>query len=103
MSSQPSLNFDICRNKHQGARNSERANDRVQSFKPTLRRKVFDYIASHDKDGATSHEIAAALGKPLHSISGRISELKKDAFVVDTGLDRNGAAVLRCTDLEAKI
>lgn len=100
MSSQPVLNFDICRKRHGGARNSERANDRIQSFKPTLRNRVLAYIRLNDDRGATSHEIAAALNKPIHCISGRISELKRDSMVIDTGEDRGGAAIIRATELK---
>lgn len=49
------------------------------------RRMVLDVIRRHFPKPVCARDIAWELGKPLHTVSGRISELKKMGLVVETG------------------
>jgi hypothetical protein len=88
------LPFDVTAGKHKGNPNSRAANLRVISIKVTLRERVRIFIAGCDYRGATVHELSDHLGKPVHSISGRLSELKIEQKIFDSGRSRNGASVL---------
>jgi len=85
------LNDDICSNKHQQNTQSREANKRVN--KEIDRLRVLTII--REKGQATSKQIANIMGKGLNQISGRITELKADAIIEDTGLRRDGCAVFR--------
>jgi hypothetical protein len=85
---------DITRRKHKGHRNSEEANAKVEETKAPMRERVRIYVAGCEWMGATVHEICKQFGKLPHQISGRISELKQDKKVFDSGRDRGGASVL---------
>jgi len=87
------LPIDICANKHQGNAQSVKANPSAE-FKATLRERVRIFIAACDFHGATVKEIAATFGKPMHAISGRVSELKAENKVWHSGRVRDGGAVL---------
>ena len=82
---------DICKNRHGGNAESVLANP---SFENRLadRNKVLRIIKDHD--GITSKEIAELMGRRLHCISGRISELKRDNLVSADGQRRKGCAVI---------
>jgi hypothetical protein len=84
---------DPCRGKHGGNPESEAANVRAHGGKEEMRRRILClFLTGCDW---TSKEIAARLGKPLHAISGRLSELRAAEDLVPTGERRDGAAVLR--------
>lgn len=44
--------------------------------------------------GVTLREICDAMGKLPHQVSGRISELKRDGLIFDSGRDKEGFSVL---------
>lgn len=79
---------DICRNNHQGNYNSEQANAFIQPKKASLRDRVFNYIESCGPRGATLHEICDGLKLKEHSVSGRLTELKKEFRIHWNGLKR---------------
>lgn len=64
---------DICQNRHGGAETSQEAYSKVDLTK--ARQEVFNAIQRRGATGATLHEIADDLDKPVNAISGRISEL----------------------------
>ena len=64
---------DICEKKHGGAETSQEAYTKVDLTK--ARQEVFEAIRKRGATGATLHEIAEELGRPVNAISGRISEL----------------------------
>lgn len=84
---------DVCQNRHGGNEQSVAAYEAGKAKHPRCRQAVLDHITAQGANGATSKEIALALGQPLHTVSGRISELKQ-RNVVHTNGTRNGAAVL---------
>lgn len=85
------LNDDICSNKHKQNAQSKEANKRVH--KEIGRLRVLAII--REQGQATSKQIANIMGVQLHHISGRISELKADAIIEDTGSRKDGCAVFR--------
>jgi len=48
------------------------------------RAQVYDAIKAAGRTGATCEQIADHIGAPLHSISGRISELKHKKMIIDS-------------------
>lgn len=86
--------FDITANKHKGNARSKEA--RARTNITGRRKQVYEFIVSQGEKGATSHEISQALNLPMHTISGRLSELKALQKVVTIGA-RNGADVLKAT------
>lgn len=85
---------DVCARRHRGARNSVRANERLHGFKVTTRERIRVFIGGCGWGGATLKEICSAFGKLPNELSGRLSELKADKVIFDSGRDRNGCAVL---------
>lgn len=85
---------DITRGKSHGHRNSELANVAIHPTKAGLRDRVHKFVAGCAERGTTIHEIAKFLEKPVHSVSGRVSELKADNLIFDSGRDRDGCSVL---------
>lgn len=83
--------FDICENRHRGAPASVEANRRVD--KADGRRRVIEFARS--VGSFTLKDLAAHLGVTPNMISGRISELKRDRQLVETGARRDGCAVLK--------
>jgi hypothetical protein len=83
---------DITERKHGGHRNSKKANAGIE--KTSVRERVRIFIAGCAERGTTLHEIAEHIGRPIHSISGRVSELKALNKVFDSGRDRQGCSVL---------
>lgn len=86
--------FDVCARKHGGNERSKAANLRALPEKGSLRERVRVYIGGCEQRGATCAEIAERFGRAMHSISGRISELKEAGKVFDSGRTRNGGTVL---------
>jgi hypothetical protein len=85
---------DICRGKHHGNPNSEAANARIEPYKATMRERLEKYIAACGPQGATALEIAKVWGKEVYKFSGRLSELKRDGIIFESGRRRDGAEVL---------
>lgn len=91
---QQRLNFDdVTAKRHGGNEASAEANKRAQWAKGYWRGRVILFAA--ERGAFTLKEICEAFDRPLNALSGRISELKRDGLLVDTGERRNGCAVLR--------
>ena len=56
----------------------------------TLKEEVHGILLAYTGDGLTAEEIASALHRPYGSIQPRISELRNEGKVVNTGLRRQG-------------
>lgn len=91
MNLQALLPFDISITKHKGNPQSLAANKKVS--KAESREQVM-YELLHCGP-LTCKELAQKLGKAMHQISGRITELKKLGMVEPTGQVRNGGGVVR--------
>ena len=86
--------IDITDRKHRGSQESRDAHDRVVQTKRIMHERIMRLVQARGDFGATSKEIAYALGKQLHAISGRCSELVMQGRLKKSGLRRAGAAVL---------
>lgn len=84
---------DICAAKHKGNKESVEANKRVAPKKAPARQLVHDTL--RQRGPMTCKEVARLLGKPMHWISGRITELKGMSLVEETGAVRDGGRVVR--------
>ncbi len=80
------LPTDVCIRKHGGNAESIAGNAKVDKL--AGRNSV---IAILKGGNYTAKEIAFRLGKPLHTLSGRVSELKMLGVVRATGNRRDGA------------
>ena len=89
---------DICTNKHGFNEQSVEANKKV--MKQRDKRTVLNFIASQGR--GHSKEIARYMSKPLNCISGRLSELKADGIIIDTGLREEGCAIYELNKIERK-
>lgn len=85
------LSEDICINKHKGNSASVEADKKVR--KEIDRLRVLTII--REQGQASSKMIARIMGKELHHISGRISELKSEGIIEDTGIRKEGCALLK--------
>ena len=65
------------------------------SAKRESHERILKVLRVAGANGQTAKEIAAYFQKPLHKISGRLSELKEMGEIEPTGARRNGSAVLR--------
>jgi hypothetical protein len=73
------------------ARTSETSQAAAASLQPTLgARQAAVLRVIRDGRGATCAEVAEHLTLPMHSISGRIVELRKQGRIHDTGQRRAG-------------
>lgn len=88
------LTFDICANRHQGHRNSEKANETVNEFKAPMRERIRIWVDGCGFQGTTLKDICAHFGKLPHQVSGRISELKQANKLFDSTRDRDGFSIL---------
>lgn len=57
----------------------------IQKTAPRCRDQVFDVIQSRMPVGISSDQIAIALGWPINSISGRVTELRNLGRIKDSG------------------
>jgi hypothetical protein len=87
--------FDICAGKHGGSPESKAANLRVQPHKNSMRGRVLELLKAKGERGATSQEIALELRRPLHTISGRVTELLAAELAYKTEITRDGGRVVR--------
>jgi len=96
------MKTDICKNKHKGNAESNAAFATIESKITQGQDDVLFalqclYRKSYcTQDGFTSKEIADWLEKPLHKISGRITELKAKGLIKQSGR-RDGCAVYQVT------
>ncbi len=89
-----SLPPDICRSRHGGNPQSEQANRRVEPYKRGTREHLLAIIRACGEHGATLLELSAHFCKTPNAISGRLTELKRDGRVLESGELRKGCAVL---------
>ena len=82
---------DICMNRHKNNPQSLAANKRVN--REHDRKRILEFLAQRGR--SYSKQIAEALGKPLHTISGRLSELKEEQIIEETGNKLEGCAELK--------
>jgi len=80
--------------KHKGSQTSIEAHRKVVPTKAATWKRIAELIKARGEYGATSKEIAAAQGKLLHAISGRLAEMKQMGWIKENGARRDGAAVL---------
>jgi len=76
---------DICRNKHQGNRESVRAFNSIVAGLPFMRAEVLLRIQEAAQEGLTVHELADQLGTTPNAVSGRLTELKKMGRIQKVG------------------
>jgi hypothetical protein len=77
---------DVCRAKHQGNAQSEAANVRVHPSKSELKKNILNFI--RERVGSTTEEVATGLNLRYTTASGRISELRRDSALEDSGRTR---------------
>lgn len=89
---------DVCSSRHKGNEESAAAFEKASL---SIRDDHRTILGIFDRNGGmTSKEIAQALGRPLHSVSGRLTELKAGMYLEKTSMRRDGSAVLRRTRKE---
>jgi len=99
----PLLGFDdICANNHGGNAESVAAHKSIVSLMPDVRKKVFEFILTRGKNGATCDEIEVALGISHQSASARCTELKATGNIRTLGTrktrgGRNAAVLVNAT------
>jgi hypothetical protein len=71
-----------------GSDTSQQAADSIAPSASALRQIVLEAIRSRRRDGATCDEIEASLAMKHQTASARITELKADQSVVDSGARR---------------
>jgi len=79
---------DVCLGRHLGNDESDRANRIIHGSKEQTRLRILELVKASGDRGMTCSEIAAALGKEMHAISGRLSEMKIDGRLVATDRTR---------------
>lgn len=78
--------MDITSNRHRGNRESIAANASIKlKDKATLRGVVLDYLWRIGKGGATTEEVANALGIRYTTASARMTELKAEGRITPAG------------------
>lgn len=82
---------DVCANKHNFNEQSVEANKKVN--KEIDRQRIINFLTSNGN--GYSKQIARYMNKELHKISGRLSELKLDGVIADTGLRQEGCAIYK--------
>lgn len=86
---------DPTRHKHHGNRESRAAWEKVLLKLTESQEDVLLIIQGAHPEPITPKEIANVLGKPLHSVSGRCTELKEQGLVEKSDIVRNGSRALR--------
>lgn len=76
-------------------RTSIAAAEAIAEMAPTLRGKVYQYLAGRLEQGATRQEIADRLRMKLQTVCGRIGELKRMGLVCEGKETREGRRVIR--------
>ena len=97
---------DICRTRHRGNANSNAAFEQHSEQFQTSREMVWHKLRQHPL-GMTAKELAQHFNVPLHSISGRITELIHAGRAARFGERRGGCGVVMAlnpnTDLLAGV
>lgn len=76
-------------------RTSIAAAEAIADMAPTLRGKVYGYVAECRDRGATRQEIADGLRMKLQTVCGRVGELKALGLVWEGSESREGRRVVR--------
>ena len=77
---------DICENRHGGADTSVEAFESTpESYREETRLRILKAINDHGGRGATADEIEIQLDLPAQTGSARMSELKRDGYIIDSG------------------
>jgi hypothetical protein len=84
---------DITANKHGGNAQSAAAFERAKRGFNRSRQDILDLLKLHPA-GLTCKEMSTLLGKPMHKLSGRITELKELGQLNTTETIRAGGAVV---------
>ncbi len=84
---------DPAKNRHRGSAASNRAFQKNRHLHKCDRELIW-HMLRRKPFGMTSKEIAMQLEKPIHAISGRITELKQAERVHGTGERRGGSEVI---------
>jgi len=89
---------DITANRHMGNPQSEAAHQNYEQLHSSARAEVYWFFASNPgTQGRSAQDASKALGWPINRISPRISELKRDKWLVQAGIgvtDTNSACAL---------
>ena len=83
---------DVCSNKHGGNAQSVQANRKVSSTKVKSQQLVLEVLRQYGP--LTCKEIAAQMDVEMHTVSGRITELKEQGLVRSTAVCRDGGRVV---------
>jgi len=86
---------DPTRHKHHGNQESRAAWEKVLLKLTESQEDVLLIIQGAHPEPITPKEIANVLGKPLHSVSGRCTELKEQGLVEKSDIVRSGSRALR--------
>lgn len=94
---------DICIHRHKGNAESVAANERVSPFKTELRMQIYDwFLHKAGAQGSTCKEASRCMEIGYTTMSARISELKAEYWLRETGRRRAGAAVLVAVTAEER-
>jgi len=77
----PVADADICGNRHRGNEQSKKAWKEVSPKCPGLRMRIYAWLKTRGKTGATVEEIALKLSLRMTTVSARVSELKRAGLV----------------------
>lgn len=86
--SQSVLSFDVCASNHRGNLESVKAAEQGSARRPGQRQRIFTFLHSRGTEGATCEEIELALDLRHQTCSARISELKAEGIIQDSGRKR---------------
>lgn len=70
---------------HRGVDTSVEAAIAVKPSAQALRFAVYDTLRNHFAQGATAHQLAEHLREPYANVQPRLSELRRDGQIVDSG------------------
>jgi hypothetical protein len=86
--------YDICEQRSGNQGGSDAANDVAAPTKQQMRDAVYHAVVRTGADGLTLRELALRWDLPMHTLSGRFSELKDQGLVVRLQ-DAAGKCILR--------
>lgn len=85
---------DVCDRKHGGNEQSREAFERVAPTIPAVKADILAWLGRVGR--GTPKQYAALVGKPLHAVSGRFSDLRRDLKIIETAdLPLDGSAFVR--------
>lgn len=92
--------FDVCANYHKGNENSKQANLRTNKAKDT--EKILNFVR---RNGGRTYvkEIIRELGLKHQTASARLSDLKANGTLRDTGLRAEGCGVVEIVPVQEKL